>query len=155
MTAFLGSRLVEASYGNTTWRITDVPPETNVATLLIPEIWAHCAKKLKQYDEVIVIPQGGPFRAHLIVMDRGDNFAKMRLLGVTLLNAAESEVEAPAPEAAKPSLPDDAPVFVKWNGPKDRFTVFRVSDRSKIRTGFAIRAEGEEWALGHIEAMAA
>lgn len=138
---------------NNTWRFPDFPPETTIADLLKPETWAHCAGRyLKQYDEVIVIPQGGPFRAHLIIMEAGKNFAKMRLLDVKLLNATEAPeaVEAPATE----SLPDGAPVFVKWNGPKDKFTVFRTSDKEKLRPGFAIKADADAWARTHLLAMA-
>lgn len=143
MAAFLSSQLQAGDYCNTVWRVRDASPATSIEDLLRPETWAHCARSFKQYDEIVVIPQGGPFRAHLIVMEAGPNFAKVRVLGVAMLNATEE------------ALPDEAPVGVKWNGPKHRFVVFRKSDNEVLRPGFAIKAEAEDWARQHVSAMAA
>jgi len=148
MAAFLSSQLQAGDYCNTVWRIREAPADTAVETLLKPETWSHCARSFKPYDEVIVIPQGGPYRAHLIVMDAGANFAKMRLLGVTLLNAGAAEPESEA------ALPDDAPVEVSWKGPKLKYAVTRKADGERLRTGFAIKAEAEAWARTHLLAMA-
>jgi hypothetical protein len=135
------------------WRFPDFPPETTVADLLNSDTWVHCAERyLKPYDEVIVIPQGGTFRAHLIVMDAGKGFAKMRLLDAVALNGElGGEVAvADAPEA----LSDDAPVKVEWKGPQLKYTVIRKKDGEKLRSGFAVKAEATGWAVNHIHAMA-
>lgn len=156
MTPFLTSQLKSQEYSRTVWDIKDAPADTSVESLLKPETWRLAAAKLTIYDEIIVIPQGGPYRAHLIVMDKGKAFAKVRLLGVTLLNATANEYpEVPVEVIAVSELPDDAPVLVKWNGPKDKFTVLRRSDNEKLRTGFAIKTEATAWAHQHITAMAA
>lgn len=160
MAAFLSSQLQAGDYCNTVWRVRDAAPTTTIETLLKPETWAHCARTFKQYDEIIVIPQGGPFRAHLIVMEAGQNFAKVRVLGVAMLNATTADyVPTSGAVAANTELPDplpeDSPVGVKWNGPKHKYVAFRKADNEVLRPGFAIRAEAEDWARQHAAAMAA
>lgn len=153
MTAFLSAQLKAGDYVNTLWRVCNAAPETSVDDLLRPEAWAHTARMLKAHDEIVVVPQGAPYRAHLLVMEAGKNFAKMRLLSVVSLND-ETLLHEDAPAAA-PSLPEDAPLFVKWNGPADKFAVVRRSDGEKLNTGFAVKAEAESWASQHLAAMSA
>lgn len=144
---------LEASYARTIWEFKEFPPETTVQDLLDPAMWCHVAKQwLKPLDEIIVIPQGASFRAHFIVMDKGDTFAKIRLLNVNLLNAEEAGEEAAVTEVVH--LPEDAPVSVEWKGPVLKYSVVRSSDQERLKTGFAIKAEAEKWAAEHLLAMA-
>ena len=148
MSAFLSNQLVEPGYGDSrTWNIRNAPAEMTIEELLRPDTWAHAARKLKVYDEIIIIPQGGPYRAHLIVMDKGDNYAKLRLISVALLNAADVE-DTPS------TLDADAPVSVEWKGPALKYSVIRKGDNERLRTGFAIKAEAESWAAKHVAVMA-
>lgn len=147
------TRAVESTYTRTTWDFNEFPPETTVADLLDTDMWCHVAKQyLKPLDEILVIPQGAPFRAHFIVLDRGDTFAKLRLLNVTLLNGEEAGETAAVIEVAH--LPDKAPVSVEWKGPALKYSVIRKLDNERLKTGFAIKAEAEKWAAEHLVAMA-
>ena len=156
------TRLVEASYARTTWEHRDFPPETTVQDLLNPEMWCHVAKQwFKVLDEIIVIPQSAPFRAHFIIMDRGDTFAKLKLIDWTPLNVDGAEVTLqPTGETyverldVVPLLPKDAPVSVEWKGPHLKYSVIRTKDNERLKTGFAIKAEAEKWAAEHLLAMA-
>lgn len=147
------SRAIEAAYARTTWDFREFPPETTVADLLEPDMWCHVAKQyLKPLDEIIVIPQGAPFRAHFIVLDRGDTYAKLRLLEVNMLNA--EDVAVPEEPSIEVHLPDNAPVSVEWKGPVLKYSVIRNIDKERLKTGFAIKAEAEKWAAEHLLAMA-
>ncbi len=148
MTSFLSSQVMAAEHCNTVWRIRNAPPEITVKDLLKPDTWAHSAQKFAQYDEVIVVPQGAPYRAHLLVMEAGKNFAKMRLLGVAELNGQTDQAEDTA-------LGDGSPVGVKWNGPRHKFVVYRRSDNEVLKFGFAVKADAEDWARNHANLMAA
>lgn len=143
---FRPQRPLPAGNSRNAWEfINSFPPETSVQDLLNPDMWAHVARQwFRPLDEVVVIPQSAPFKATFIVMDKGDAWAKLRLLDVTMLNAVEE----------KGADPEPASVTVKWNGPRDKFTVLRTSDREKLKTGFAIKAEAEAWAREHALAMA-
>jgi hypothetical protein len=143
---------LEASYARTTWEFKEFPPETTVQDLLDPAMWCHVAKQwLKPLDEIIIIPQGASFRAHFIVMDKGDTFAKIRLLDVKLLNSDE---EPSVTNEVIVHLPEDAPVSVEWKGPVLKYSVVRKADQERLKTGFAIRTEAEKWAAEHLLAMA-
>lgn len=147
------TRPIEAAYARTTWEFKEFPPETTVQDLLDPSMWCHVAKQwLKPLDEIIIIPQGASFRAHFIVMDKGDTFAKIKLLNVTLLNGEDAGEEVGVIEVTH--LPDAAPVSVEWKGPALKYSVIRKTDQERLKTGFAIKAEAERWAAEHLLAMA-
>ncbi len=153
--AFRDAHLKQGEYANTTWRIIDAPPELAVDDLLRPESWAHIAYKLRQHDEIIIVPQGAPYRAHLIVLDAGKNSARVRLLDVTLLNATTADAAVPEVAPLPDPLPDDAPLLVKYESPATRYCVFRKSDKAKLSGGHAEKAEALAWARDHMAAMAA
>lgn len=119
--------------------------DTPIEDLLDPETWAHCATSFAQGDEIVVVPQGMPYRAHLIVVDAGKTHAKVRLIGAVPLNAL--------PEAGEPS--GECPMVVRWNPGAKKYSVYRRSDNEKVHDGFAIKVEAEEWARNHALALAA
>jgi hypothetical protein len=134
-----------AEHVRNVWQFKDeFAVDTTIDCLLDPETWAHCAAHFSQGDEIIVVPQGMPYRAHLIVVDAGKVHAKVRLIGVALLNAPAEE--APA---------EDGPMYVKWNLGVRKYSIYRRSDNEKVHDGFAIKAEAEEWAVKHALALAA
>ncbi len=156
MPKFRSNQLMQTEQCNNLWRVKGAPADTSVESLLQSETWAHCSFKFAPYDEIVVVPEGGPYRAHLIVMDAGKNFAKLRLLGVILLNeTSDATLRVPVPDALPEALPADAPVEVKWNGPTDKYTVLRKGDGEKLKTGIAVKAEAIAWAMKHIASMAA
>ncbi len=149
------TRVIESAYSRTTWEHRDFPPETTVQDLLTPEMWCHVAKQyLKPLDEIIVIPQSSPFRAHFIVMDKGDTWAKIKLLDVKYLNADEVADGGTLVELGFTHLPEDAPVRIEWKGPALKYSVIRTKDSERLKTGFAIKADAEKWAAEHLLAMA-
>jgi hypothetical protein len=147
------TRATLAEHINSTWRFAQFAVDTTVEELLNPETWAHVASKFTQGDEIVVVPQGMPFRAHLIVVDAGKVEAKVRLIDVTPLNAAPA-VE-PVEIAQNNSLEPDGPMFVKWNPGSKKYAIHRSTDKEKVHDGFAIKAESEAWAAQHALAMAA
>jgi len=144
---------LEASYARTTWEFKEFPPETTVQDLLDPAMWCHVAKQwLKPLDEIIIIPQGASFRAHFIVLDKGDTFAKIRLLRLDVLNAEEVDIPVVGEDIIH--LPEGSPVSVEWKGPALKYSVIRKADSERLKTGFSIRTEAEKWAAEHLLAMA-
>lgn len=161
MPAFLSNQLVEPGFGDSrVWDLKNAPADTSPDSLLRPETWAHHSGKLKVGDRLNVTPLGLPYFARLIVMDVGKAFAKLALLDVTWLNATaedfvsahDAKAEAPAPAA---TLPDDAPVSVRWNLGTKKYAIYRKSDGVKINDGSSIKADAIAWAIDHIGAMAA
>jgi hypothetical protein len=160
--SFREAHLLQGEFAEIRWSIVGAPDDLPLAALLEPETWAHISAKFNQkpgqYDEIIVKPLGLPYRAHLVVLEGGKNFAKVRLLDVTRIN-----MEAGAFEAAKAALetpagaelPADAPLFVKFESPATRYCVFRRSDRERLRAGFAVKEEANDWARQHALSMAA
>lgn len=156
------TRPVAAEFARNHWEFLDFPPETSVQDLLEPAMWANVSRQwFKPLDEIVVIPTSAPFKATFIVLDKGDTWAKLRLLDVVAMNNAETlKVPAPAErlefevQDAPDPLPEDAPIFVKWLGPVLKHSIVRKADSERLKTGFAIRAEAEAWAARHIHAMA-
>jgi hypothetical protein len=93
-----------------------------------------------------------PYRAHLIVMDVGKAFAKVRVIDVTLLNDLTAAV--PQADVQPLALPEDAPVMIRYNVGARKYAVHRKSDGERVHEGFAIKEEAVAWALQHIAAMA-
>ena len=161
------TRPIETSYSRTTWEFVDFPPDTTVQDLLDPAMWCHVSKQwFRLLDEIIVIPQSAPFRAHFIVLDKGDTFAKLKLLDVTPLNDGgnvDISVQAGGITYVDMTdltgipvleLPANAPISVEWKGPHLKYSVIRNKDNERLKTGFAIKAEAEKWAAEHLLAMA-
>lgn len=134
------TRLITLEQAINYWVWSDAPAGVMIETLLDPATWQHVAPKLLAGSHLIVQPEGLPWEAELIVLDAGTGFAKVRLLRQTHLNEAG---EVPAQ------------VYVKWNGPKHRYAVFRKSDDVVLHYGCAAREDAETWARIHVKAMAA
>jgi hypothetical protein len=143
-----------SEYSTSTYEFRDFPLDTPIETLLIPETWMHVAKNFKVGDELLVKPQGLPYRALLIVLDSGANYAKVRLLNVAPLNAQLAVAEE-APVELVEEKPVEGPMFVKWNPGLKKYSVYRKSDGERVHEGFAIKADAEAWAEKHTLAMAA
>lgn len=135
-----------ADHVRNVWQFNEFAVDTAVEDLLDPETWAHCAASFAQGDEIVVVPQGMPWRAHLIVVDASKLHAKVRLIGAVPLNA---NIEAISEDD------EEGPLFVRWNPGAKKYSVYRRSDKEKVHDGFAIKAEAEDWARNHALAMAA
>jgi hypothetical protein len=137
-----------AEYTTPCYEFRDFPIDTPVASLLDPETWAHVAKRFRVGDEIMVKPQGLPYRAHLIVMDAGAVFAKVKLLTLVPLNAGEASGDV------QKSSADGRPMYVKWNLGSKKYAIHRSSDNEKVHEGFAVKADAEAWAAKHTMALA-
>jgi hypothetical protein len=148
-TIYKPTRATLAEHLTQGWEFRDFPINSTIEHLLNPETWSHVSKHFKLGDEILVKPQGLPYRAHLIVVDAASSYAKLRLLDLVLLNAASAET------AEVETVAVNGPMYVKWNLGTKKFAIHRSSDNEKVHDGFAIKAEAEEWAENHAMAMAA
>lgn len=103
-----------------------------------PEYWAHVGKQLKQHDMIRIIPEDGSYFAEALVLASGPGFAKLHLL-------RHESLEGNAEPAA-----DASGLFVKYNGPHDKYVVIRRSDGEKLKTGLASKVEAQRWLDDHL-----
>jgi hypothetical protein len=110
-------------------------------TALMPEYWAHVGRQLRRHDMVRIIPEDGSYFAEALVLDAGSGFAKVKLLRRESLEETSEETG------------DLVTLFVKYNGPHDKWTVIRKSDGEKLKTGAAEKADAERWMSDHLKSM--
>lgn len=124
----------------THWIWDKAPPNITLDDLLDPATWQHVQSKLLPGFHITVQPEGLPWEAELVVLDSGIGYAKVRLLRQTMLNEPG---EVPAT------------VYVRWNGPTHKYTIFRKADDVVLNHGHTAIADAEDWARRHVTAMAA
>lgn len=104
--------------------------------------WAHVAKQLRPWDEIVARAEDGTFRADLIVLAAGKNFARVHVDRVIELSVA-----APS---TKPGLQG---YEIEWGGTHAKFRVKRGPDVIKDQLESAEAADA--WLRNHARAMAA
>lgn len=132
----------ETAFNILVWK--DAPIEVTIEQLSEPAMWAHVSKGLTPGTHIIVQPAGLPWEAEFIVQSAGVGFAKVKLARHTMINGEHAG-----------TVVDGAKTYVKWNGPANKYTVFRSSDDVALEKGFADREAAEEWAKRHVLALAA
>lgn len=96
--------------------------------------FAHVAEMLKPYDHIEVRSEDGAWMARLIVINADRNWAHVKMLDFFELAEGGTDVEA----AAKKNS-------VEFKGPHHKWSVIRLVDGEKIKTGCASRDEATTW----------
>lgn len=123
--------------------VVDAEEGTDVAELLDPAYWAHCAAQFQQFDHVEVRMETGEWIAELIVINCGRNWAQMYLTAKHDL----VKREAPPIPAAK--------YRVEYKGPQRKHIVIRTMDNQVLAEGHSTKVEAEMWVANHEKAMSA
>lgn len=120
-----------------------LPHDQSLDDALNPEYWANVAATLRQHDTIRIIPEDGSYFAELLVLDAARGYAKVKILRHVLLDEPVGDAEAPLID-----------LFVKWDGPHNKFTVIRKSDGEKLKTGFVEKTSAQRWLDDHLASMA-
>lgn len=97
-----------------------------------PEYWTHVAPSLRPGHRIEVNAEDGTFWAMLLVVE-----AERKSARVVTLQHVQIEERAPAPEQSD--------VFVKYRGPKVRYSVVRTADNEVLKDGFQTERAAQEW----------
>lgn len=74
----------ESTYARTVWEVKP-EPAAKVEDLLVPEYWAHVAKRMRAGDRIEAIPDDRHYFAEFFVLGAASNWAKLVLLRHTVL----------------------------------------------------------------------
>ena len=163
MISIAPNRIRAAEYHRNVWSVT---PEADATLLgiLAPGFFTHVAAQFRVGDHVEVTPEGGAWYAELLVRSVSKLDVKFGVLTYRDFDAAPAgitvvaeETIAPATEEAPPPAPPpkwDEDYVTKWAGPKAKFRIQRLSDRSILKDGFDTEADAKTWMNGHLQAMA-
>lgn len=146
-----------------------IEPEADVlpADVLLPEYYVHIARRFQRGMRIEFLWQDNSKHMDVVVLDVGDKWVKVVALSFHLLAVpraatlkadkssgylAVPTAEAPPPPVAPaPTLPEDAPVYVKHVNIAKKWTVIRKSDQEHLQSGFTDRAPAIAFALDYIE----
>lgn len=117
--------------------------DTPYERVLERDYWAHVAAKIKPSNLIQVEAEDGSYWALLLV--RGVSHTEVSVVPV-LEKRFDSAPKMDAPDSEYKS---------KWNGPHDKYIVYRVSDNEKMQTGFDSPEDADLWIANHKKAMAA
>lgn len=99
--------------------------------------FSHMAEQLKPYDHIEVRSEDGTWLAMLVVISAERNWAHVKMLyQFDLTEDRGAEV------ASQKNV-------VEFKGPHHKWSVIRVSDGEKIKTGCASRGEANLWMAEH------
>ena len=128
-------------------RIWDVIPDfgTTVEQLQDPGYWANCARNLNPWDEIVVRDEEGTYLARFVVLEKGNMYARVKLLPgyPLLLQVSEPDVDSSVPSGYE----------VKWTGPHTKYAVVR--DGNKLRDRFDNKGSASAWIREHLKGVAA
>lgn len=140
--ALNASRFQEASYFRNVFAV-NVDAGHKIEDIEQPEYWAHVARHVKQFDEIVIRAEDGAFYARLYVLDCGDTWLKThRLDYVELQKSADKEI-----------LSRDGEFKIKWAGPHDKWRVTRVSDGEIVAKEIVSRDGAEDWVREYRKVM--
>jgi hypothetical protein len=117
------------------WKI-DVPATHRPEHLLIPAYWAHLARKLRKFDEILAWWEDNSKVARYYVLASGVNWATVVLVAGSL-----QELHATG-------APSDVIITghtIEWRGNVAKWAVIRDSDKKVLREGCENRADASGW----------
>lgn len=145
MTTLAMGRFKTADQYNNLWAAALADDQT-FEDALEPDFWSHVARFLKPGDTIRLLPERSDYYALLIVTQVGRNFAKVKALDLVRLDDDESQ------PVVGDALASD--LSVEWKGPHVKFAVIRKSDGERLKEGFAVKTEADQWLRDHLAAMA-
>lgn len=122
------SRIALATSKYNRWLVCP-PQDDKYEDLFNPDYWAHCAFRVQPCDIIEVIPEDMTYRAELFVVSTGQTHVRVKEINKIELGDALADE-------------DESQYRVTFNGPHDRFTVFRGAE--KIEPGFATREDAHK-----------
>lgn len=143
MPKLMERNLHAADFARQVFRVNP-PAGTTLDEMLVPEYWAHVARRMTPHDVVEVVPEDGSFYARLFVLNSDKLWVKMAKLDyVEFGDAGQRPAQADKFEA-------------KFGGPNVKWRVHNKSDNSLVSgDSFQTRADAEKWIEQHSKAMAA
>ncbi len=130
------ARMKLAEYERNDW-VVNAELGTTLEDIQTTSFFAHMAKDMKMYDHIEVRIDDGTWLAYLIVLDTGRNWAKVKLLNHVCLIDGDAVPVASVMHS------------VEFKGPQFKWSVIRLSDKEKIKTGCSTRIEAEAWMREH------
>ena len=126
------SRIRLAEYERQDWTAT-VEESTTIEDILQPGFWSMIAVKMKPFDHIEVRSDDCSWMATFLVTECERNWAKTVLLTrYDLTKGAQSDFTSTIHR-------------VDWKGPHFKWTVIRIKDGEKVKTGCSSRFEAEDW----------
>ena len=142
MAKLLEKNLMGAEFARQSFRATP-PAGTKIEEMLVPEYWAHVARKLSPYDTIEVVPEDGSFYARLFVVNSAKLWAKMHKLEYVELAVQNKAVSTDKYEA-------------KFFGPTVKWRVANKESGDLLsQDSFQTRDEAEAYIEKHNKQMAA
>lgn len=126
-------RMQLAEYQRNDWVVT-AEQGTVPEDLINPAYFAHMAAQLKPYDHIEVRIDDNSWLAALVVLEVDRNWARVKITSFTSLVEGDDNIE----RASKAHS-------VEFKGPHFKWSVIRLSDGDKIKTGCSSRAEANAW----------
>lgn len=130
------ARMQLAEYQRADWVVT-AEEGTTCDDLRNPAYFAHMAEKIKPYDHIEVRIDDNSTLTYLIVLETARNWARVHILSHFSL------VDDNAVQGASQTN------SVEFKGPHHKWSVIRLSDGEKLKTGCASRAEADAWMRDH------
>lgn len=126
------NRVKQAEFARNAHRAT---PEQSakLEDVLNPTYWAHVAAKFAVGDTIEVFPEGGAWYAQLLVVGCSKLHAKVAVISMIKLRAAEK-------------APKDKPAFaIEFKGPQRKWSVIRTADKSYVKEGLDSKEDAAVW----------
>ena len=117
-------------------------PGTSFEALKNEAYWAHVARKVRPWDEILVQYQDDneAYLARLLVRAQGDNWVRISVVEKIDLD-----------DAAPPDAVTDQ-YEVKFMGPSWRWAVLRRSDGEAVVKELKTKGDAHAWLLRHVKA---
>ena len=134
------ARMRLAEHERNIW-VANAPEGSTVEHIKQPEFWAYMAHLLHPFDQIEVRADDGSWMAELVVVNCDRTWAKVFVKHVYELTTTE----------------EDFPLSVKhkivWRGPQHKFSVERISDQQRVKSGFSTKDEAGAWLREHERAL--
>jgi hypothetical protein len=145
------SRIKLAEYANNRFSVV-VDHNHSIDNLLKPEYWSHVSRQpiaFKAFDRIEARSEDGTWLAELLILDAGDNWAKVKLLNVWDLAADVPQETSVIPDFDHPGYD------VRWRGPVALWGVVRLDDKVVLVTGLKAKDDAKLWLSKHLQKVAA
>lgn len=131
------ARMQLAEYARADWVVT-AEEGTTLDDLQNPAFFAHMSNQLKPYDHIEVRIDDNTYLAGLIVLEVARNWARVKILYAHKLVDDDHRIAGASQSHS-----------VEFKGPHHKWSVIRLSDGEKLKTGCQSRAEADAWMRDH------
>lgn len=124
------TNLLAFDYAVVTWHLT-VPPDVGMDQIMLPEFWAHVARKLQPHHRIVVDCEDQSWSARLFVREVERVSARVAVEAYNDFDKAEGGPELTPAEREE--------YEVKFRGPQIKHVVIRKSDKQEMVRGLSKR----------------